>query len=201
MVVDVFREKIGEEFGIKFRIELEILIVMGFKSSFVVVNVFLKVLVDVFGFDMSEMEVVKVGVEVVKRVGVILIGVFDDVCVFYFGLFWVIDNFGMRVFYSFKVEFFFVVFLFFGKIFLIESLGGRDFFLIRFYVEEVRLVFEGEWRKVVFINGLVYLMYFGYFIEFFRIVLERGVVVGLSGKGLVVFVVMNELEEFVEEWE
>lgn len=91
-----------------------------------------------------------------------------------------------------------------GKTLLTESLGGRDFFPIRPYVEEaVRLALEGEWRKAALINGLVYSTYLGHPpIEPFRIALEKGgAVVGLSGKGPVVFAVTNEPEELAEEWE
>ncbi len=82
----------------------------------------------------------------------------------------------MRVLHSSKVESLPVVLLLPGKTLLTESLGGRDFFPIRPYVEEaVRLALEGEWRKAALINGLVYSTYLGHPpIEPFRIALEKG---------------------------
>ncbi|AGT34301.1 hypothetical protein OCC_14095 [Thermococcus litoralis DSM 5473] len=175
---------------------------MGLKSSSAAANALSKALANALGLDMSEMEVVKAGVEAAKRAGVTLTGAFDDACASYFGSLWVTDNLGMRVLHSSKVEPLPVVLLLSGKTLLTESLSGRDFSPIRPYVEEaIRLALEGEWRKAALINGLVYSTYLGHPIEPFRIALEREAVVGLSGKGPAVFAVTDEPEELAEEWE
>ncbi|WP_370456725.1 shikimate kinase [Thermococcus sp. 2319x1] len=200
--VDVFREITGEDFGIKFRIESEIPVGMGLKSSSAAANALSEALANALGLGMSEMEVVKAGVETAKRAGVTLTGAFDDACASYFGSFWVTDNLRMKVLRSSKVEPLPVLLMLPGKTLLTENLSGRDFSPIKPYVEEaVRLALDGEWRKAALINGLVYSTYLGYSLEPFRIALERGAVVGLSGKGPAVFAVTNEPEELAEEWE
>ncbi|MBP1912801.1 shikimate kinase [Thermococcus stetteri] len=201
VVVDVFREKAGEDFGVRFKIESEIPIGMGLKSSSAVANALSKALTDALGLDMEDLDVIKAGVEGAKRAGVTITGAFDDACASYFGSLWVTDNRSMKVLLRSEVEPVPVVVLLPGETLLTESLSGKDFSSIKPYVEEaVRLVLGGEWRKAALINGLLYSTYLGHSIEPFRIALERKAVVGLSGKGPAMFAVTEEPEELAEEW-
>ncbi|AFK23194.1 shikimate kinase [Pyrococcus sp. ST04] len=201
-VVDVFREYVNENFGIKFRITSDIPVGRGLKSSSAAANALSVAIANALGLEIPDIKIVKLGVEAAKRAGVTLTGAFDDASASYFGGLCITDNIRMELLIRRELEAYPVVLLVPSEIKLTETLKGIDFSVISPYIEEAfKLAIRGEWEKATVLNGLVYSTFFSYNPEPISRALKLGAVVGLSGKGPTVFAVTEEPEKIIEAWE
>ena len=200
-VRDVIAEKFNLDFGIKVKINSEIPIGKGLKSSSAVTNALIKAALKELKIELPDIEVIKLSVEASKRAGVTLTGAFDDACASYFGGLCLTDNLNLEILKREKVEKLPVVILIPKRTVLTASLKDKNFKILAPYIEEAfNLAMKGEWEKATFFNGLVYSSFLGYDPKPFFKALELNTIVGLSGKGPAMFAISEEPEKIVEIW-
>lgn len=201
-VVETIKDKFGLDFGVKVRIDSEIPVGKGLKSSSAVANALTGAILGELKIELPDIEVVKFGVEAAKRAGVTLTGAFDDACASYFGDLCLTDNRKLELLKREEVEKKSVVLLIPEETVLTSSLKNKNFKVLAPYVEEAfRLALMGEWEKALVLNGLVYGSFLGYDLEPVAKALEAGAIAGLSGKGPAMFAITEEPEKVADVWE
>ncbi|AEC51235.1 shikimate kinase [Pyrococcus sp. NA2] len=199
--VEVFTELLGEKFGVKFRITSDIPVGKGLKSSSAAANAISFAISEALKLELSEIDIIKLGVEIAKRAGVTITGAFDDACASYFGGLCITDNINLRVLLRERVEVEDVVILIPEQTVLTEKLKGIDFSVLSPYIEVAfKLAMHGEWKKALVINGLVYSTFLGYDPRPIREALKLGAFVGLCGKGPSIFALTEKVDELVDAW-
>jgi len=200
-VTETIRNKFGLDFGVKVKIDSEIPIGKGLKSSSAVANALTEAILEELKIELPNIEVVKLGVEAAKRASVTLTGAFDDACASYFGGLCLTDNLKLELLKREEVEKIPVVLLIPKETVLTSSLRGRNFRVLSPYIEEAfKLALRGEWKKALVLNGLMYGPFLGYNLEPIVKALGIEAVAGLSGKGPAMFAITEEPEKIVEIW-
>ena len=200
-VLETIKDKFGLDFGVKVKIDSEIPVGKGLKSSSAVANALTRAILKELKIRLPDIEVVKLGVDASKRAGVTLTGAFDDACASYFGGLCLTDNLKLELLKREDVEKLPVVLLIPQETLLTSSLRGRNFKVLAPYVEEAfKLALRGEWKKALVLNGLIYGSFLGYNLEPIAKALEVEAVAGPSGKGPAMFAIAEEPEKIVEAW-
>lgn len=200
-IKEVLEEKSDTDFGIEFKIQSEIPIGKGLKSSSAVSNAVTKAIVKTLNLDFDDRDIIDIGIEASRRAGVTVTGALDDAYASYFGGLCFTDNLKGKILLEEDIEKKPVVILIPEKTVLTNSLKNIDFELIRPYIDIIfESVLEGEWKKASFLNGLVYSSFLGYETEPMIKVLGCSEVVGLSGTGPAVYSITEKPEKVKEEW-
>lgn len=201
-IKDVIEKRTGTEFGIEFKIESEIPIGKGLKSSSAVSNAVTKAIVKGLNLDLDDRDIIDIGIEASKSAEVTVTGALDDAYASYFGGLCLTNNLEGEVLVEKDIEKKRVVILIPEKTVLTNSLKDINFEVIRPYID---IIFESAlndgWRKASFLNGLVYSSFFGYETKQMIKVLGCSEVVGLSGTGPAIYSITEEPEKVKEEWE
>ncbi len=200
-VVKTIKDKFGLDFGVKVKIDSEIPVGKGLKSSSAVANALTKTILEELKIELPDIEVVRLGVKAAKRAGVTLTGAFDDACASYFGGLCLTDNLKLELLKREEVEKLPVILLIPKGTLLTSSLKNKNFKVLAPYVEEAfKLALRGEWKKALVLNGLIYGSFLVYNLEPIAKALEVEAVAGLSGKGPAMFAITEEPEKIVEAW-
>jgi len=200
-IKEVLEKKSSTDFGIEFKIDSEIPVGKGLKSSSAVSNAVTKAIVKTLNLDLDDRDIIDIGIEASKRAGVTLTGALDDAYASYFGGLCFTDNIEGEVLVDKDIEKKPVVILIPEKTVLTKSLKDINFETIRPYIDIIfGSALDGEWRKAGFLNGLVYSSFLGYETEPMLEVLECSEVVGLSGTGPAIYSITKEAEKVKERW-
>lgn len=201
-VKEVLEDRLNLKFGIKFKIESEIPIGKGLKSSSAVSNALTEAILKTLGMDLDDREILEVGIEASKRAGVTLTGALDDAYASYFGGLCLTNNLAREVLSEKDVGKRPVVILIPEKTVFTKSLKDIDFEGIRPYIELIfRSALKGEWKKASLLNGLVYSSFFGYDTEPMMEVLEYSEMVGLSGTGPAIYSITDSPNKVKKKWD
>lgn len=200
-IVKLMRMRTGQNFGVKLWIECDIPPAKGLKSSSAVANAIIFELANKLELQISEEELVKLGVEAAKRAGVTLTGAYDDACASHFGGLVFTDNRKMKILKREAIENTPVVLLIPGREVLTSSLKGKDFTALSSTVERIfNLAINGKWEEAAFLNGLIYSDFFGYDLKLLLELRMFGITVGLCGKGPALFAITEDRELVRDIW-
>mgnify|MGYP001033117175 CR=1 FL=1 len=199
------RFRLEREYGAFVETDSNIPIARGMKSSSVAANAISLATVAALGKKLSDLEVVKLGVEAAKDAGVTITGAFDDACASYFGNIVVTDNVAQKVKRRFRVD---------GKYNVLFHVPPSKAYTAQSNVEKmkrmaplVNLAYReallGRYWSAMTFNGLIYSMALGYDINAAVDALAAGAIAaGISGKGPAIAAVVPEdsIVEVKEAW-
>jgi len=183
----VFRKfRADKRFGAFVETYSNIPVAVGLKSSSAASNAVALASINVLGKKLSDIHIVKIGVEASLKAGVTLTGAFDDACACYFGGLVVTDNTRRRILKRFNPK---------NRSHVLVYVPNR-----KKYTKEVdesalkeykplaklahREVLRGSYWNALTLNGLVYSKAFGYDTRPIKEALNNGAIAaGLTGKG------------------
>ena len=198
----LIEERFDIDFGMDLKIESEIPVGKGLKSSSAVSNVVTKATVKALDIEMNDLDIIKVGIEASKRAGVTLTGALDDAYASYFGGICLTDNIENEVLKKDDIERYKVVILIPEKTVLTSSLNDRNFKIIKPHMDVIfNSALNGSWMEACFLNGLVYSSFFGYDTKVMTKALGLSETVGLSGKGPALYSLTENPNEVKDRWE
>jgi shikimate kinase len=201
-VRDVISQRFGIELGLDFHINSEIPVGKGLKSSSALSNALAKAIVKELGIDITELDIVKLGIDASKKAGVTLTGAFDDACASFFGGLFLTDNRANKILNKENIKEMPVVLLIPEKNVLTSSLRKQDFKILAPYIENAfDLASKGEWERASFLNGLIYSSYLDYSVRPLFDALKENAIPGLCGKGPAMFAVTEKPKEIKKVWE
>jgi shikimate kinase len=184
-----------KRFGAVVETTSNIPIAVGLKSSSAASNAVTLASLHALGRKISDIEVVRLGVQASFRAGVTLTGAFDDACACYFGGVVITDNVKRRILKRFRPKRGFRVFIHVpnGK----RYTGDLDQFSFRSIRPFIRAASDsalrGDYWDSLTLNGMIYSMALGYGTETTTAALDSGAVAaGLTGKGPAVAAIVPE---------
>ncbi len=199
--VDTLRSFTGASFGVRGTIESEIPVAKGLKSSSAAANALISAMLNAMDIQISPMQLLKLSVEAARRSGVTVTGAMDDAATSYLGGLCIANNKKDELISRSEVEKLPVVLLVPAEEVLSEDLKNMDFSPLAPYVEKIlQIASNGEWRRALVLNGLIYSAYLGYSPEPIKMALEMKAVAGLCGKGPAFFAITRDPELIAEEW-
>jgi shikimate kinase len=201
-VIELVDEKYGLEGGVSIRIDSEVPIARGLKSSSAVANALMAAFLDALGINAGHMEIIRLAVEASQRAGVTITGAFDDACASLLGGLCITNNIRMELIDRQLLDSLYVVLFVPAKQVETSSLENTDFSVIKPYVDEAfNLVIKDRWREAMVINGLIYSSFLGYNTRFIIEALEAGAVAaGLSGKGPAFTAITEDPDDVSNRW-
>jgi len=170
-------------------------IAVGLKSSSAASNAVALASLHALGIKLSDLEVVRLGVQASFRAGVTLTGAFDDACACYFGGVVITDNVKRRILKRFKPKGGLRVLIHVPKIKrYTRDVNPDSFSSIRPFIRAAhRSAVRGDYWDSMTLNGLVYSMALGFDTEATTAALDSGAVAaGLTGKGPAVAAIVSE---------
>ena len=180
-------------------------IARGMKSSSAAANAISLAAVAALRKNLSDLEVVKLGVEAAKDAGVTITGAFDDACASYFGNIVVTDNVPQQVKRKFRVD---------GDYAVLFHVPSSKTYTAQSNVRKMRMMAPlvdvayreallGRYWSAMTFNGLIYSVTLGYDIKVAVAALAAGAIAaGVSGKGPAIAAVVREdsVAEVKEAW-
>lgn len=170
-------------------------IAVGLKSSSAVSNAIALASLRAIGKNLSDVEVVRLGVEASFRAGVTITGAFDDAAACYFGGVVITDNVKRRILKRFRPKGRLRVLVHVPKMKKYTRDVDRDSFIsIRPVIQAAhRSALRGDYWDSMTLNGLTYSMALGYDTRTTTTAIDSGALaVGLSGKGPAVAAIVPE---------
>jgi len=180
-------------------------IARGMKSSSSAANAISLATVAALRKKVSDLEVVKLGVDAAKDAGVTVTGAFDDACASYFGNIFVTDNVARKVKRRFRVDGDYAVLFYVpsSKTYTAQS----DVEKMRIMAPLVNVAYReallGRYWSAMTFNGIIYSMALGYDIKVAVAALAAdAIAAGVSGKGPAIAAVVREdsIAEVKEAW-
>ncbi len=200
-IVKLMRMRTGQDFGVKLWIHSDIPPAKGLKSSSAVANAVIFELANKLGLQISEEELVKLGVEAAKRAGVTLTGAYDDACASHFGGLVFTDNRRMEILKKTDIPGLPVLLLVPEREVHTSSFRSVDFSSIKMHIDAIfDRALRGEWEEAAFLNGQIYSDFFGYDKRLLLQARNEGAVAGLCGKGPAMFAIAEDIEPVKELW-
>jgi shikimate kinase len=186
---------VDRRFGAIVETDSNIPIAVGLKSSSAASSAVALASIHALGKSLSDLEVVRLGVQASFAAGVTLTGAFDDACACYFGGVVVTDNVKRRILKRFRPTR--------GLQVLIHvpntkrytrDIDPGSFKSIRPFIQAAnRSALKGDYLSSMTFNGLVYSIALGYDTRATTMALDAGAVAaGLTGKGPAVAAVVPE---------
>jgi shikimate kinase len=192
----VFRRfGVDKRFGAVIKTDSNIPIAVGLKSSSAASNAVALASLRALGKNLSDLAVVRLGVEASFRAGVTLTGAFDDATACYFGGVVVTDNVKRRILKRFRPEGRLRVLIHVPKRKKYTCDVNRDSFRsIRPIIQTAhRSALRGDYWNSMTLNGLMYSMALGYDTKTTTTAIESGALAaGLTGKGPAVAAIVSE---------
>ena len=180
-------------------------IARGMKSSSSAANAISLAAIAALRKNLSDLEVVKLGVDAAKDAGVTITGAFDDACASYFGNIVVTDNVARQVKRRFRVD---------GDYAVLFHVPSSKTYTAQSNVRKMRMMAPlvdvayreallGRYWSAMTFNGLIYSVTLGYDIKVAVAALAAGAIAaGVSGKGPAIAAVVREdsVAEVKEAW-
>jgi len=199
------RFRMDEKHGALVETSSNIPIARGMKSSSAAANAISLATVAALRKKLSDLEVVKLGVEAAKDAGVTITGAFDDACASYFGNIVVTDNVAQQVKRKFRVD---------GDYAVLFHVPSLKTYTAQSNVEKMRIMAPlvnvayreallGRYWSAMTFNGLIYSVALGYDVKAAVDALAAGAIAaGISGKGPAIAAVVSEdsVAEVKEAW-
>ena len=199
------RFRVEGEYGAFVETSSNIPIARGMKSSSAAANAISLATVAALGKKLSDLKVVKLGVDAAKDAGVTITGAFDDACASYFGNIVVTDNAVQQVRRRFRVG---------GDYAVLFHVPSSKTYTAQSDVDKMRKMAPlvdvayreallGRYWSAMTFNGLVYSVALGYDIKVAVDALAAGAIAaGISGKGPATAAVVPEdsIAEVKEAW-
>ncbi len=196
---------LADKFGAVVETDSNIPIARGLKSSSAASNAIVLATLRALGKKVSDMDVVKMGVEASRRAGVTKTGAFDDACASYFGHVYVTDNLRNRVLKRFRLN---------ADLAVLFQLGDSKKYTADVDMASLRPISavidtvhreacSGRYWRAMTLNGLAFAAMLGFDCERIVEALRNGAIAaGLSGKGPTVAAVVppSKLDEVREAW-
>lgn len=186
---------VDKRFGAIVETDSNIPIAVGLKSSSAASNAVALASLHALGKRVSDIEVVRLGVQASFKAGVTLTGAFDDACACYFGGVVITDNLKRRILKRFRPKE--------GLRVLIHvpeskrytrDIDPCSFSSVRPFIEAAnRSALRGDYWNSMTFNGLIYSMALGYDTRAATTALDSGAIAaGLTGKGPAVAAIVPE---------
>jgi len=199
------RFRLEGQYGAFVETSSNIPIARGMKSSSAAANAISLATVAALGKKLSDLKVVKLGVDAAKDAGVTITGAFDDACASYFGNIVVTDNAVQQVRRRFRVG---------GDYAVLFHVPSSKTYTAQSDVDKMRKMAPlvdvayreallGRYWSAMTFNGLVYSVALGYDIKVAVDALAAGAIAaGISGKGPATAAVVPEdsIAEVKEAW-
>jgi len=199
------RFKVEGEYGAFVETSSNIPIARGMKSSSAAANAISLATVAALRKNLSDLDVVKLGVEAAKDAGVTITGAFDDACASYFGSIVVTDNVAQQVKRRFKVD---------GGCTVLFHVPSSKMYTAQSNVEKMKTMAPlvnvayreallGRYWSAMTFNGIIYSVALGYDIKVAVDALAAGAIAaGISGKGPAIAAVVREdsIAKVKEAW-
>jgi shikimate kinase len=185
----------GKRYGAIIETESNIPTAVGLKSSSAASNAVALASLHALGRKVSDVQVVRLGVEASLRARVTLTGAFDDACACYFGGIVITDNTKRRILKRFRPK---------GKLRVLihvpqkksytRDIDPKPFRAIRPFIQAAHhRALQGDYWNSMTLNGLIYSMALGYDTTATTTALDSGAVAaGLTGKGPAVAAIVPE---------
>jgi len=193
------------EHGASVETSSNIPIARGMKSSSAAANAISVATVAALRKKLSDLEMVKLGVDAAKDAGVTITGAFDDACASYFGNIVVTDNVAQQVKRRFRVR---------GGYAVLFHVPSSKMYTAQSNVEKIRMMAPlvdlayreallGRYWSAMTFNGLIYSAALDYNVKVAVDALAAGAIAaGISGKGPAIAAVVpeNSIAEVKEAW-
>ncbi|HWQ44497.1 MAG TPA: shikimate kinase [Methanosarcina barkeri] len=202
--VEMTLERFGLELAGTVRTSSEIPLAGGLKSSSAAANASVLATLRAVGETLPPLEIVKLGVEAAKEVGVTVTGAFDDACASFFGGIVVTDNRRMELLRREEKESKVLIFTPARKAFSADTDVRRSRLIAPYVDIAYGLALEGDYEQAMTLNGFLYCGALGFGTEHMLRALECGVKgVSLSGTGpsYAALVRVEQVKELKSAWE
>ena len=140
----------------------EIPIASGLKSSSAAANATVLALIEALDIELQPLEIVKLGVVAARRAGVTVTGAFDDACASFFGGLVFTDNKHDALLKRIEINADVVVYVPSGKAYSAKADVPRAKLLAPWVDTAYQLALDGEYKKAMVLNGLLYCTAFGF---------------------------------------
>ena len=202
--VELVLERFGLELGGTIRTGSEIPLAGGLKSSSAAANASVFATLRAVGETMPPLEIVKLGVEAAKKVGVTVTGAFDDACASFLGGIVITDNRKMELVKREEADSKVLIFAPAKKAFSADTNVKRSRLIAPYVEMAYELALSGEYERAMTLNGFLYCGALGFDTEHMLRALECGVKgVSLSGTGpsYAALVKAEQVKELKSAWE
>lgn len=194
--VNLVLERFGleREYGAYVETKSNIPIARGLKSSSAAANAIVLATLAAIGKKLSDVEVVKLGVDAAIKAGVTITGAFDDACASYFGDIVITDNMQRRILQRVPVGDYIVLIYVPPKKSYTAKSDVKKMKIIGRQIEVVHeIALNGNHWEAMTINGILYSSVLGYDTSIVFETLAAGAeAAGLSGKGPAIATVARE---------
>ncbi|MGB9928215.1 MAG: shikimate kinase [Methanosarcina sp.] len=202
--VEIVLEKFGLELGGIICTRSEIPLAGGLKSSSAAANASILATLNAIDKTLPSLEIVKLGVQAAKEVGVTITGAFDDACGSFFGGVVVTDNLKMELIKREEMDSKVLIFAPSKKAFSADTNVKRSRLVAPYIEMAYSLALEGNYERAMTLNGFLYCSALGFSTEYLLRALECGVKgVSLSGTGpsYAALVSPEQVKELKSAWE
>ncbi len=202
--VEIVLDRFGLELGGTVRTRSEIPLAGGLKSSSAAANATIIATLRAIDKTLPPLEIVKLGVEAAKEVGVTITGAFDDACASFFGGVVITDNRKMELIVREELHSKVLIFAPAKKAFSADTNVKRSRLIAPYVDIAYSLALEREYKKAMTLNGFLYCGALGFDSEYLLRALECGVKgVSLSGTGPSYAALVNpdQVNELKSAWE
>jgi len=202
--VEMTLERFGLELGGTVKTRSEIPLAGGLKSSSAAANASVLATLRAVGETLPPLEIVKLGVEAAKKVGVTITGAFDDACASFFGGIVVTDNRKMELLRREEFNSKVMIFAPARKAFSADTDVNRSRLIAPCVEIAYELALKGDYERAMTLNGFLYCGALGFGTEHMLRALELGVKgVSLSGTGpsYAALVRAEQVKELRSAWE
>ena len=202
--VEMTLERFGLELGGTVKTRSEIPLAGGLKSSSAAANASVLATLRAVGETLPPLEIVKLGVEAAKKVGVTITGAFDDACASFFGGIVVTDNRKMELLRREEFNSKVMIFAPARKAFSADTDVNRSRLIAPCVEIAYELALKGDYERAMTLNGFLYCGALGFGTEHMLRALEHGVKgVSLSGTGpsYAALVRAEQVKELRSAWE
>lgn len=202
--VEIVLEKFGLELGGTVSTRSEIPLAGGLKSSSAAANASILATLNALDETLPSLEIVKLGVQAAKEVGVTITGAFDDACASFFGGIVITDNHKMELVKREEMDSKVLIFAPSKKAFSADTNVKRSRLIAPYIEMAYNLALEGNYERAMTLNGFLYCSALGFNTEYMLRALECGVKgVSLSGTGpsYAALVASEQVKELKSAWE
>lgn len=182
--VELVLDRFGLALGGTVQTSSEIPLAGGLKSSSAAANASVLAALKAIDETLPPLEIVKLGVQASKEVGVTVTGAFDDACASFFGGVVLTDNRELKLVKREEYDSKVLIFAPDKKVFSSQTDTGRSRLLAPYVDLAYELALAGDYERAMTLNGFLYCGALGFDAEYLMRALECGVNgVSLSGTG------------------
>ena len=197
-------ERYAPRSGVHIVTRSEIPIASGLKSSSAAANAAVLALVEALDVELEPLDIVKLGVLAARRAGVTVTGAFDDACASFFGGLVFTDNEHDVLLKRVEINAAVLVYVPRSKAYSAKADVSRARLLAPWVDMAYRLALDGEYKKAMVLNGVLYCAAFGFSPEPILSALAAGAqAAALSGTGpaYIALVDRSSLQTVKQAWE